>query len=143
LIRSADLVASTGCVGYVTERSFGHILEASADAAPPWIASFVLRMFPYDAIARTLEDAGYVTERLDGVAFTQRRFASADERRHVIAAVESMGRDPAGLEAEGRQCAEFFLSRPAAEAAACPLADLFADRAPDLVAAGIAVPVPR
>ncbi len=140
LIRAADMVATTGCVGYVTERSFEHILEASEDASPPWIASFVLRMFPYDGIARTLDAAGYVTEKLDGLAFAQRRFASAEERAHVIAVVESLGHDTYGLEAEGRHYAEFFLSRPADEAAARPLPELLAAHGPDLLASGVAVP---
>jgi len=54
-----DLVTSTGCVGYVTERSFERLLPAVMQGQPPWIGNFVLRMFPFDAIETSLEGAGY------------------------------------------------------------------------------------
>jgi hypothetical protein len=122
-----DLVASTGCVGYVTERTFEHIIAAADGEAPPWIASFVLRVFPYDAIERTFAKHGLVTERLEGAAFAQRRFASGDERDHALAALRRLGRDASDLESDGHYYAEFFLSRPAEEARAMPLREIIAD----------------
>jgi SAM-dependent methyltransferase len=119
-----DLVISTGCVGYVTERSFARIVGAADGEPLPWIASFVLRMFPYDRIADTLDRHGYRTEKLDGVTFVQRRFANDDERRDVLAILDRMGIDPRHREAEGRYHADFFLSRPEEEAAAAPLAEI-------------------
>lgn len=123
---AVDLVASTGCVGYVTERSFARLLDAAEGEAPPWIASFVLRLFPYDAIARALAKRGLVTERLEGAAFAQRRFASDEERDHALATLRRLGRDPAGLESDGHYYAEFFLSRPADEVLAYPLREIIA-----------------
>jgi SAM-dependent methyltransferase len=119
LISGVDAVISTGCVGYVTERTFGRILDAVDDT--PWIASFVLRMFPYDAIAERLARDGLVTEKLEGATFIQRAFADEEEMKGVLSELEMLGIDPRGKETEGHLHAEFFLSRPAAEAASRPL----------------------
>lgn len=125
LLSGIDLIISTGCVGYVTERSFEHILD-TVQGPPPWVASFVLRIFPYDGIARALARRGLVTERF-GDPFPQRRFATAEERRAALDALRRLGRDPTGLEAEGQYFAEFFLSRPKAEVDALPLRKIIGD----------------
>ncbi len=57
-LASVDLVISTGCVGYVTERTFERLLPAITRDRQPWIANFVLRIFPFDAIEETLSDWG-------------------------------------------------------------------------------------
>jgi SAM-dependent methyltransferase len=115
-LASVDLVISTGCVGYVTEQSFRRLLPAVSEDGQPWFANFVLRMFPFEAIAQTLAEAGYVTEKLEERTFVQRRFASGEEYARVLSVLRDRGVDPAGKEAEGCLHAEFFLSRPAAEA---------------------------
>ena len=129
IVAGADLIASTGCVGYVTERTFDRLAAAATgeDGLAPWVASFVLRVFPYDEIASTLSDWNLVTEKLDGRTFAQRRFASDEEQAETIQALERRGIDPTGLETEGRLHAEFYLSRPECEATALPLAALVPD----------------
>lgn len=121
-----DLMISTGCVGYVTEKSFERLMQPLTERRPAWIANFVLRMFPFDAIERALGDWGYRTEKLAGRYFKQREFASAEEREQVVEQLRSQDVDPTGLEAEGRFVAEFFLSRPEAEARELPLKRLLA-----------------
>ena len=121
-----DLMISTGCVGYVTEKSFERLMQPLTERRPAWIANFVLRMFPFDAIERALGDWGYRTEKLAGRYFKQREFASAEEREQVIEQLRSQDVDPTGLEAEGRFVAEFYLSRPEAEARELPLKRLLA-----------------
>lgn len=116
LLEPVDLVMSTGAVGYVTEATFERLLPAVTTSNPPWISNFVLRMFPFDAIDETLSRWGYVTEKLEGHSFIQRSFASGEEEQRILAELESMGLDPTGLEAEGNLHAEFFLSRPRAQA---------------------------
>ena len=116
-----DLVTSTGCVGYVTEKSFDRLLPAVTQGRLPWVANFVLRLFPFDAIEETLNDWGYVTEKLEGQNFFQRRFASADEQEQVLEQLCDMGIDPTGQEAEGHLLAEFYLSRPMKDAAELPI----------------------
>jgi len=124
LLADADAVVSTGCVGYVGSTTFDRIISAVRTKSEPWVASFVLRMFPYDDIAETLARHGLVTEKLDGVLFPQRRFASADEKYKVVATLREMDIDAAGLEDEHGFLAEFYLSRPQSEVAALPLRDL-------------------
>lgn len=107
----ADLIITTGAVGYVTERTFSRIIDA-AGGRPPWVAAFSLRQFPFDAIAEELKGFGLDTEKLEGRYFPQRRFKDREERAGAIAAVEALGLDPAGLEADGEYYAEFFLATP-------------------------------
>ncbi len=118
-LRGTDLVLSTGCVGYVTERTFAAVLAATE--RPPWIVSFVLRMFPYEKIAATLGEHGLVTEKLAGATFVQRRFRDLNEFSSCLATLEALGLETGGLEAEGCFHAELFVSRPRADVEALPL----------------------
>jgi hypothetical protein len=122
-VAGADLVISTGCIGYVGEPTVVKIVDAD-DAHSPWMAHFVLRMFPYEPFETLLAERGYVTETLPAT-FRQRRFASAEERAQVLDNLADLGIDPAGRESEGWYHAEFHLSRPAAAAAAIPLEAMF------------------
>jgi SAM-dependent methyltransferase len=121
LLRDVDLVVSTGCVGYVSDVTFRKVL-AAIEGRRPWVASFVLRMFPYDGIARCLQEvADLESEKLEGVTFVQRRFRSQDEARQVISALEERGVPTEGKEGDGLYHAEFFLSRPRTDMARVPL----------------------
>lgn len=120
-LAAVDLVTSTGCVGYVTERSFDRLLPAVTRGRPPWLANFVLRMFPFGAIEETLNAQGYVTEKLAGHSFIQRRFASAEEQKQVLERLQEQGIDPTGKETEGHLLAEFYLSRPVNERTEVPI----------------------
>ena len=122
-----DLVMSTGCVGYVTEKTFDRLLPAVTQGRSPWIANFVLRMFPFDAIEGTLNDWGYVTEKFEDETFVQRRFATTDEQEQVIEQLRDRNVDPCGKEDEGKLLAEFYLSRPAGDVVETPLKKLLAD----------------
>jgi hypothetical protein len=113
-LAGADLIISTGCFGYVTHTSLERILEAAGDSFP-WMAHFVLRMFDFDETERMLAAHGYVTEKADGL-FRQRRFATPEERDHVLANLAARGIDPAGAEATGWYHAELFVARPKADA---------------------------
>ena len=115
VLRGLNIVISTGCIGYTTEKSLRRILCAQGPQPLPWVASLVLRMFPYDSIAAELARFGLVTEKLEGVTFVQRRFHSAEEFDQSMALLEGRGIDPTGKEAEGLLHAELYLSRPAAE----------------------------
>lgn len=125
-LAAVDLVMSTGCVGYVTGRTFEQLAVCAENGTRPWIASFVLRMFPYDEIADALASQGLVTEKLDGATFIQRRFRDDEELQGVLDTLERLGIDPTGKEADGCYHAEFYLSRPKAVARAMPLDTLLA-----------------
>jgi hypothetical protein len=122
-LRNLDLIISTGCVGYVTERTLERILSVRK-GAPPWIANLVLRIFPYGPIASALSRHGLVTEKLEGVTFVQRRFHSEQEYDETLQTLRRLGIDSDGKEAEGLFHAELYVSRPAADVAQSPLRDL-------------------
>ena len=123
-LAQVDLVTSTGCVGYLTEKSFDRFLPAVSEGQMPWIANFVLRLFPFDAIEKSLDKWGYVTEKLEGQTFFQRQFASDDEHDQVLEQLQDQGVDPAGKEADGHFFAEFYLSRPMKDAVKMPIESL-------------------
>jgi SAM-dependent methyltransferase len=125
-LASVDLIVSTGCVGYVTEKSFSRLMPAVSTGKLPWIANFVLRMFPFDAIQKTLSERGYVTEKLEGHTFVQRGFVSAEEQEKVLEQLLDKGVNPSGKETGGHLLAEFYLSRPSKDAGEEPIEQFFA-----------------
>ncbi len=118
-VENADMIISTGCIGYVTEQSLERLLEASGESQP-WMAHFVLRMFDFEGSQDMLSRHGYVTEKLDGL-FRQRRFVSDVEQHNVLDNLQALGIDPSGAEEDGWYMAELFVSRPEQEAHALPL----------------------
>jgi hypothetical protein len=121
LMSDVDLVTTTGGVGYVTEKTFGRLLDVAPVGV--WVAAFCLRTYDYGPIIETLSAHGLQTERLSQT-FPQRRFTGPEEERWAIAEVRRHGADPAGKEAEGCHHAEFYLSRPTDQVESRSLADL-------------------
>jgi len=121
LLADVDIIVSTGCVGYVTSRTFERLANVARQGRPAWVASFVLRMFPFDEIAATLSKQGLVTEQFEGATFVQRRFADRQEMEATVRAVEARGLDSRGHEADGLFHADLFVSRPKEETARCPV----------------------
>jgi SAM-dependent methyltransferase len=119
-LADVDIVVSTGCIGYVGERTFAR-LSAAIRRPGLWVASFVLRLYGFEEIESCLSGRGLETERLDGVTFVQRRFHSEREYRESIAAIDARGIETLGKEDEGLMHAEFYLSRPRAERSRLPL----------------------
>lgn len=113
-LADVDLVISTGSVGYISERTFDRIMRCISYDHAPWVASFVLRMFPYDNIAEILSQHGLETERFEGATFIQRRFANETEMEVVIEKLHEAGIATAGQEDLGYLHAELFVSRPKA-----------------------------
>ena len=114
-LEGVDLIVSTGCVGYVTSKTFDRLAKLARRGRPAWVASFVLRMFPYDEITETLSTLGLKTEQFESATFVQRRFANFDEMEATIKAVEALGLDPRGRESDGLFHADLFVSRPPEE----------------------------
>ncbi|MEV6011858.1 class I SAM-dependent methyltransferase [Streptomyces sp. NPDC051976] len=112
-LAGADLVISTGCLGYVTEATLTRVVQAQGGRRP-WMAHTVLRMFPFDKVERALDALGYRTERVEG-EFRQRRFASPKEQALVLDTMSADGVDTRGLEAEGWLYAQLYLSRPSGQ----------------------------
>ncbi|MGW4234345.1 class I SAM-dependent methyltransferase [Streptomyces sp. NPDC004980] len=110
LLTGTDLVISTGCIGYVTERTLTRVVHAQGERRP-WMAHFVLRMFPFDPVEEALAGLGYRTVRVDDV-FKQRRFADPQEQSLVLDRMAAAGVDARGLEEEGWMYAQLYVSRP-------------------------------
>lgn len=124
VLSDLDLVVSTGCVGYVTERTFRRVLALQRKGQTPWVANFVLRMFPYTPIDDELGRLGLVTEKLHGVTFVQRRFHSEEEASNTMQMLDQRGLDVTGKEADGLLHAELYVSRPAHWVERAPLHDI-------------------
>jgi hypothetical protein len=124
LLSGVDIIVSTGCVGYVTNKTFQRLAKVVSGPHAPWVASFVLRMFPYDEITATLADRGLVTEPYEGTTFVQRRFADPEEMEATIRAVEARGLDSYGRETDGFYHANLFISRPPADIERQPIQKL-------------------
>ena len=123
VMAEVDLITTTGGIGYVTERTFQRLVDVAGPSTQ--VAAFCLRTYDYGPIAHALAAKGLVTETFTRT-FRQRRFVDADEQSWAVDRVRSLGLDPAGKEADGCYHADFFLSRPAEEIAARPLATLLA-----------------
>lgn len=120
-LAEVDLITTTGGVGYVSEKTFDRLLDATPDTA--WVGAFCLRSYDYSPIEKCLDAHGLQTERVDAT-FPQRRFTGPEEQEWAFAEVRARGHDPAGKETDGFHHAEFFLSRPADDVAGQPLADM-------------------
>ncbi len=116
-VEDADMIISTGCVGYVTKTSLDQLIDANVSHRP-WMANFVLRMFDYTPIEEMMAEHGYVTEKLEGASFRQRRFVSDEEHQHVIDNLAARGLAPKADERNGWYLAELYVSRPVEEASA-------------------------
>lgn len=123
-LQAVDLIVSTGCVGYVTSKTFQRLAKLARQGRPAWVASFVLRMFPYDRIEETLATLGLKTERFEAATFVQRRFANFEEMEATIKAVEARGLDPRGRESDGLFHADLFISRQPEEIERRPIQKL-------------------
>ncbi|MEK9967797.1 MAG: hypothetical protein VW600_01590 [Ferrovibrio sp.] len=121
LLADVDLIVSTGCVGYITSKTFEKLAVCKANGEAPWVASFVLRMFDYNDIAGTLSRQKLVTQKFEGATFIQRRFRDEAEMRGTVEALAQRRLNPAGKEAEGLFHAELYFSRPEAESTAHPI----------------------
>ena len=112
VISKADLIVSTGAVGYISERTFSKVMTVFEGRRPPWIASFVLRMFSYRDIAHVLSQRDLETERFTRSTFVQRRFQNEVEREETLQLLGSKGIDSSSKEAKGFLHADLFVSRP-------------------------------
>ena len=109
-LADANLVISTGCIGYVTERTLARIATVDGGRLP-WMAHTVLRMYSYEPAVAALAALGYETVGTDGL-LRQRRFASAEEQSQVLDTLADLGVDPMGVETDGWMYAQLFISRP-------------------------------
>lgn len=130
LLEPTDLVTVTGGIGYITERTVGRVLDATAEV--PWVAALCLRWVDFDAIAELGRQRGMTVHHLPEVTFPQRRFSDADEAEFVLEELDRLGIDGEGAEDEGYHHAELYLLQPPGEELPIALADLVPAPAADL-----------
>lgn len=124
LMSEVDLIVSTGCVGYVTSKTFDKLTASTTHGEAPWVASFVLRMFDYSDISRILQRQSLVTQKFEGATFVQRRFRDEAEMRGAMEALALRKLNPSGKEADGLFHAELYFSRPQSESVMRPINQL-------------------
>lgn len=123
-LSGCDLVISTGCLGYVTDKTLLRVLAIHQERRP-LMAHFVLRMFPFDQLQASLLELGYETIRVNRL-FKQRRFASRREQEQILDTLADVQVDPHGAETDGWLYAQLFISRPRDEVGPQALAGLCA-----------------
>lgn len=116
LVSEVDLITVTGGVGYITGSTFERLMDSLPEGKKPWIAVLALRWVDFEPLSELLSRYGYVTERLEGHTFEQRRFADDAEQEYVCEELSKMGVDPESKEREGSYHAHFYLARPSDEA---------------------------
>lgn len=111
VLRDADLIISTGCVGYATARTFQRVYAATA-ASRPWVASFAMHPFGYGDIATVLAGFGLATIEKPDLRQRQRRFSTEQERSSILSLMAERGMDDRLERATGYIYAAFHLSTP-------------------------------
>ena len=111
VLARTDCVISTGCIGYVTERTLLRIIDACGAQRPP-MTHCILRMFSLKSFEDALRSRGYQVQRLSQPV-PQRRFASQEEQESIIRQLEELGVDPSGYESTGRLYATVLNAVPA------------------------------
>lgn len=109
----ANLLVSTGAIGYVTDRSLDVLLGAMADQASRAIVLFtVLRAFETRPIEQVLARHGMQARVVPDLLLPQRKFSNATEQRDIIdvLAANDLGTD---LEQGGRHFARLLVATDA------------------------------
>ena len=116
LVRDCNFVVSTGAIGYVTERTLSHVVDALAvnrvgDFGPAAVFT-VLRMFDVAAIAELFKSCGWRFTRIPGLLLPQRKFVSDEEQKQIIDGLRAREVEVVGCETEGILFAELFVATP-------------------------------
>ncbi|RWO18987.1 hypothetical protein [Mesorhizobium sp.] len=113
-LADADIVISTGCVGYATERTFARVYDASA-ASRPWVVVFAMHPFSYDNIAAALRGYALETRLVDRFRQRQRRFSTITERQAILTAMTELGIEDRLERTTGYVYASCYISAPPGE----------------------------
>jgi hypothetical protein len=109
-LAEVGLITLTGGGSYITARTFTALLDGTR--RPVWVSAFVLRTVSYQPIVRALAAHGLRTTLDVSRTYPQRLFNDERERRFALEAVRALGRDPAGIEEDGRFHSLRYESRP-------------------------------
>ncbi|MBP2239034.1 SAM-dependent methyltransferase [Sinorhizobium kostiense] len=113
-LADADIIISTGCVGYATERTFVRVYNASA-ASRPWVVAFAMHPFSYDDISAAVRCFGLETRLVDRFRQRQRRFSTPTERQAILTAMAELGIEDHLERTTGYVYASCYISAPPGE----------------------------
>lgn len=111
-LHDCDLIISTGCVGYVTGRTFQRLYSAVASSRP-WVGCFVMHPFSYRGISNVLAEFGLVTEEFPELQQRQRRFSTPREKKIILKSMRDAKMDDRYERTTGYIYASYYLSKPA------------------------------
>jgi len=124
ILRTCNLLISTGAIGYVTDRTLDIVLDqfgAKVNNSPgPFAVFTILRMFDTTPIQACFERHGFEFADVPGVYLPQRCFTTDKERDEVLAILHKRGVDTTGLEDQGKHFANLYIAAPKDQ-----MADLF------------------
>jgi hypothetical protein len=113
-LSSANLLISTGAIGYVTDRTMAHVVRHAGKDHPGEIGPFalltILRMFDATPINRIFEKYGFRFQKVQGIMLPQRRFTNNREKEGVLKILHKNGIDTSEWEDRGKQFAELFIA---------------------------------
>lgn len=113
-LSDADILISTGCVGYATERTFARVYQASA-SSHPWVVAFAMHPFSYDGIAAVLQSFALETKLVPRFKQRQRRFSTQAERDAILIAMAKLGMEDRLERTTGYIYASCYISAPRSE----------------------------
>ncbi|WP_292332316.1 hypothetical protein [Mesorhizobium sp.] len=114
-LADADILISTGCVGYATELTFARVYEASATSRP-WVVAFAVHRFSYDDIAAALRGFSLETRHVERFRQRQRRFSTSTERQAILKNMAKLGMEDRLERTTGYIYASCYISAPPGEA---------------------------
>ncbi|MGB3727721.1 MAG: hypothetical protein WBA70_00545 [Thermodesulfobacteriota bacterium] len=114
LLRSCNLLISTGAIGYITDRTMAHVVRDAGKDQPsefgPLAVLTILRMFDATPIRDVFEKNGLRFEKVPEVMLPQRRFTDENERKSVSKTLHDKHIDTSEWEDRGKQYAELFIA---------------------------------
>ncbi|RWB95813.1 MAG: hypothetical protein EOS61_01430 [Mesorhizobium sp.] len=110
-LADADILISTGCVGYATEATFARVYEASASSRP-WVVAFAMRPFRYDDIAAAFQAFSLETRLVERFRQRQRRFSTSTEREAILKGMAKLGMEDHLERTTGYIYASCYISAP-------------------------------
>ena len=114
-LEGVNLLASTGAIGYVTDRTFRRVLDAmGAGGGQAVCLSTVLRMFDPEPVARALRAHGLQSALIGDTLLPQRRFHDRQEQADVVSLLRERKLDT-GPEEGGRLYARLLVAARAEE----------------------------
>ncbi|MES0160263.1 MULTISPECIES: hypothetical protein [unclassified Mesorhizobium] len=114
-LADADILISTGCVGYATEATFARVYEASARSRP-WVVAFAMHPFSYSDIAAALRGFSLETRLVERFRQRQCRFSTPAERQATLKAMVKLGMEDRLERTTGYIYASCYISAPPGEA---------------------------